>query len=553
MLLINPANSEYGGTLSRFTPLSLPMSIGCLAAALEQAGHAAQIWDEELGRIDSEAALRSLAGDENVFGITVLTAQVARAYDLCRKLKEWRPGCTVIMGGYHVTALPEEPFEHCPVDFVVRGEGERTLVELCEKLGAHETDFSSVLGLTYRAQVPKKQGSLLVQHDSGLRSTPERPLIKELSELPTFPYQMFVDMLDKGNENKARKHNYDWGFIVTSRGCPYRCNYCAQRMMTGNTYRWKPIDMVVHELDTLVNRFGAKSIFFLDDNFCFKRSHTIELCERIRDSGLGKKCEFSLQTRADNFYKELVPVMREAGFTSVGFGMETATDKLLDIIGKEETVEQHVQAIDLAKKNGMEAALFMIYGLPTESHEDRKRIYQTVKKMGLTHCKFNNLMPYPGTPMYNDLKKTGRFNQVGLYDNFVSALSEMGLSLTERKPLPYVPEESSEIELIRDVIRYNLLLSLRWSVIKGVLHRRKGPGWFVLQEGWWAKPGELWPVIRFAWLLLGNLLMSLTPLWILEPWMHWRKPTLQRRVPKEKVKAYVPSGWSKESYFKKMV
>ena len=306
------------------------------------------------------------------------------------------------------------------------------------------------------------------------------------------------------------------------------------------------------ELDILINQLGARSIFFLDDNFCFKRSRTIALCEKIRDSGLGNRCEFSLQTRADNFYKELVPIMRAAGFTSVGFGMETATEKLLDIIGKEETVEQHVQAVNLARQHGMEVAMFMIFGLPTESHADRKAVYRTVKKMGLTHCKFNNLMPYPGTPIYDDLRKTARFNKVGHYENFTSALGETGLPLARRKPLPYVPEESSEIELMRDIIRYNLLMILSPSLTRGVLLRRKVPGWFRLQENWWAKSGQWWYVTQLAWTLFKSLVMSFTPLVILEPIMHRKNPSLQRRVFKESVAEYKPSRWVPESYYKKM-
>lgn len=543
MLLINPANAEYGGSLSRWTPLSLPMSIGCLAAVLEQHGQKVEIWDEELLQLSEENLEEFVKNlpQPYVFGITVLTAQVARSYDLCRLLKRKYPDSCVIMGGFHVTALPEEPFEHCPVDFVVRGEGERTIVELYEAIRKGNRAFSGIQGITYR------------DHSGHLQKTNERPLIKELSELPEFPYDKFVAMLARINKSSPRKKNYDWGFIVTSRGCPFRCSYCAQRMMTGNTYRWRPIPVVMRELDTLVNRLGARQIFFLDDNFCFKRSHTIELCEAIRDSGLGKKCEFSLQTRADNFYKELVPVMAAAGFTSVGFGMETATDRLLDIINKEETVGQHVEAIARAHANGMEVAMFMIFGLPTESHADRKTIYKIVRKMNLTHCKFNNLMPYPGTPMYNDLVKSTRFNKQGHYENFVSALSEMGLPMTKRKPLPYVPEESSEIELMRDVIRYNLLLSLRGSIISGVLRRRKGPGWFQLQENWWSNPGEWLHVIRFAWMLLKNLVFSMTPLFILEPIAHWKNPALQRRVPKNQILEYQPSRWTEESWRKEMI
>jgi len=519
------------------------MSIGCLAAFVEKHNHKVEIWDEELIQID-EHNIDELVADlpkPYVFGITILTAQVARAFALAELLKRKYPDSTVIVGGFHPTALPDECFtETDAIDFVVRGEGERTLVELYEAIRGNQ-DFKAVDGLTFRDK-----------HTGELVTTGERALIKDLGVLPQFPYERFVAMLDRCRTKSGRVHQYDWGFIVTSRGCPYRCTYCAQRMMTGNTYRWRPIDVVIAELDILINQLGAKSIFFLDDNFCFKRSHTIELCEKIRDAGLGEKCEFSLQTRADNFYKELVPVMRQAGFTSVGFGMETATEKLLDVICKEETVEQHVKAIALARENDMEVAMFMIFGLPTESHADRKAVYKTVRKMGLTHCKFNNLMPYPGTPMYCDLKKTSRFNNVGKYENFTSALSEMGLPFSKRKPLPYVPEESSEIELMRDVIRYNLLMALTPSMIKGVLLRRKGPGWFQLQENWWAKPKEWWHITKFAWMLFKNLVVSFTPLCILEPVMHYRNPRLQRRVPKADIPVYVPSRWAPESYLKKL-
>src|SRR5438128_1233786 len=132
MLLINPANAEYGGTLARFTPLSLPMSTGCLAAFMEKHGHKTEIWDEELIQLD-EQNVEDLVKDlprPYVFGITVLTAQVARSFQLAEMLKRKYPDCTVIAGGFHPTALPVEFFvETTAVDFVVRGEGERTLVE----------------------------------------------------------------------------------------------------------------------------------------------------------------------------------------------------------------------------------------------------------------------------------------------------------------------------------------------------------------------------------------------------------------------------------------
>lgn len=548
MLLINPANSEYGGTLAEFTPLPLPMSIGCLAAVMHQSNYPAAIWDEELRMLDDETAeeilLPLLKGmpEPYIFGISVLTAQANEAYRLCHWLKRRFPTCMVIMGGFHVTALPTEPFDSCPVDFVVRGEGERTIIELYEFLTQGKGKLAEIKGISY-----KIEGKLV--------QTPERPLIKDLATLPIFPYDLFIEMLDKVNSSSLRKMNYDWGFIVTSRGCPFKCSYCAQRMMTGNTYRWRPIEVIIEELDILINRFGAEAIFFMDDNFCFKRSHTIELCERIRDSKLGEKCHFSLQTRADNFYEDLVPIMRAAGFTSVGFGMEVGTDALMEQIKKGETIQQHIDAVAMAKRHGMDVAMFMIFGIPTETHADRKAAYKLCRSMGLTQLKFNNLMPYPGTPMYQDLryKYAGRLKKIGHWENFGSALTEMGSPLTQRKPLPYVPETSSEIELTRDVIRYNLMAILfSWSTIKGILMRNHGPGWFKLRAGWYLKPTEIKKMTKLALLLLGNLVFSFCPLFILEPVMHYLNPNLQRRLPKEKWPEHKPTGWATESWKKNM-
>ncbi len=538
MLLINPANAEYGGTLSRFTPLSLPMSIGCLAAALQERGHAVRIIDEEVGKLtwgNLDEATEGLAKPYH-FGITVLTAQVKRSFELAELLKAKYPDSTVMMGGYHTTAAPEEALTECPaVDFVVRGEGERTLVALVEGLRRGQTDFSNLEGISFR-------------RDGQIVHTCEAPLIKDLDTLPPFPYDMFVDMLKKTNARSS----YDWGFIMTSRGCPYKCSYCSQRMMTGSTYRYKSPQKIVEELDILVNRFQAKSLFFMDDNFCFKKARVKEVCEALVASGLGKKCRFSLQTRADNFYPDVVPMLKEAGFTSVGFGMETGVARLAAQIHKGETLQQHIDAVRLAQRHGMDVALFMIFGFPTETHADRAETVRLANSLKPTFIKYNNLMPYPGTPVYEDVKDSPRLHKVGHWENFCSALSEMGLPLTNRKPLPYVPETSSEWELTRDVIRYNLLSTLRPQVIWGVIARKHGPGWFKLRAQWYLRPSEWLHIVRLASVLLGNLIVSFLPLFPFDWIINRMNPKLQRRIPPEKRAVYVPSAWSLASQKKAM-
>ncbi|MBI3318502.1 MAG: radical SAM protein, partial [Candidatus Omnitrophica bacterium] len=332
----------------------------------------------------------------------------------------------------------------------------------------------------------------------------------------------------------------------------YKCAYCSQRIMTGSTYRYKSPQGIVRELDVLVNRFKAKSVFFLDDNFCFKKSRVKEVCDALIASGLGKKCSFSLQTRADNFYPDVVPMLKEAGFTSVGFGMETGVERLVKQIQKGETLQCHIDAVKLAQKNKMDVALFMIFGFPTETHRDRVETVRLANSLKPTFIKYNNLMPYPGTPIYEDVKNSPRMNKVGHWENFTSALSEMGLPLTNRKPLPYVPEVSSEWELTRDVIRYNLISTLRPQVLWGVATRKHGPGWFKLRSQWYLRPSEWLHIARLASILMGNLVISFLPLFFFEWVINRMNPKLQKRVPKQRQSLYVASSWSLASQKKAM-
>jgi len=537
MLIVNPCNAGYGGSISRFAPLSLPMSIGCLAAQLKAHGHAVRILDEEVVKLTWQNLDDALEGlpKPYVFGITVLTAQAARTFELAALLKAKYPDSTVIVGGFHATALPEEMLSFLAIDFVVRGEGERSLLRLYDAIREGVTDFSGIRGLSFR-------------HEDKIVHTPDEPLVKDLDTLPPFPYDMFVNMLEKAKHRTT----YDWGFIVTSRGCPYKCSYCSQRMMTGSTYRYKSIQTIMGELDTLINHFGVKSLFFLDDNLCFKKSRVKELCEALNASGLKQKCSFSLQTRADNFYPEMVPLLKEAGFDSVGFGVETGVERLANIVHKGETLQQHREAVALARKHGMDVAIFMIFGFPTETHADRVETVRFANSLSPTFIKYNNLIPYPGTPFYRDVQGSQRMCKQGHWENFTSSLSEMALPLSRRRPLPYIPETTSEWELTRDVIRYNLLSNFRPRVLWGVITRKHGPGWFKLRSRWYLFPSEWLHLFRLSFALASNLIISFLPLFPLEWIVNRLNPHLQRRVPVKQRSIYIPSGWSLASQKKVM-
>ncbi len=507
MLLINPATHPFGGFLSRYVPVGIPVAIGMIAAYLERHGIRCIVHDEELERVTPEL-LKEKSKDLDhplIFGISCLTAHVARGYDIARMIRQHFPHSIIIFGGLHPTTLPEEALKIGCVDYVVRGEGEEIMLQLYRALRGEGT-AEDLLGVSF-----VREGEII--------HNPEAPLIPDLNDIPPFPYHLF-------NHPK-----YDMGFLATSRGCPYRCSYCSQRLLTGTTYRYLSADRVVDDLETVLS-FGQNAIVFYDDNFCLKRRRIEKMCDLIVERGLHNKVKLSVQTRADNVVnqggEDLVRQMAESGFTHMGFGLETGSQRLANLVKKDETVEIHLEAAELCRKHGIDVSFFMIFGLPTETDEDRRQSFDVVRGAGLQATKFNNLIPYPGTPLWTELKDSGRVVQTKDWGNFDSVLA-MTTSIFDKTPLPYVPETCSEWQLKRDIIRYNLKSYVNRKSIAAILGHTKGIGWFVLPEKWYSKPRELFEMSKIGIHLVTNIVMTSLPLWLSEFIMQTLNPRLRER------------------------
>lgn len=527
MLLINPATEKFGGFLSRYVPVGIPVSIGCIAAYLGKHDIRCNVIDEEIFDITPSLLREAVEGLEKpyIFGLTCMTAHIGRAAEIARMIKAEFPDSTVVAGGLHPTILPEEVLKTEEIDYVVRGEGEAVMLRLYQTIRASD-NAEKILGLSFI-------------RDGAVFSTPQAPLIPDINEIPTFPYHLF--------ENPK----YDMGFLSTSRGCPYRCSYCSIRKMTGFTYRFKSAENIIKDLDVLVNKYKQNAVVFYDDNFCLNARRLHDVCDMIIEKGFHEKVDFSVQTRADNVLKhggdDLVRHMAEAGFTHMGFGMETGVQRLADLIRKDETIECHMEAVALCRKYGMDVSLFMIFGLPTETAEDRKTSYDLVKSTNVVATKYNNLIPYPGTPLFNELKDGGRIVIDENWKNFNSVLS-MTTSIFDKTPLPYVPETTSEWELKRDIIRYNLKSYVSWKSIGSILGHTKGIGWFMLPKKWYLKPRELFEMSKIAAYLIINIVITFAPLRLSEPIMTALNPRMKNR-PKIKdydPESYVICDWDKE-------
>lgn len=490
MILINPVSPNRMGMISRYSLTSLPIGVGTLAGYMVSQGRQVKILDELLSSgqrfiEDIEEKLKGL-DKPYIFGISCLTINIGRVYKMAKMLKEKYPDSKVILGGIHPTAVPEEALSKEGVDIVVRGEGEVTLLALFDAIKGGK-DYRRVEGISFK--------------DSGqISHNPSRPLSPNLDFLPTFPYGMF----------DAKRYNLD--FIMTSRGCPHNCIFCSQQLISGRRYRFRSLERVAEDLDILINKYKQPSFAFLDDDLLVDKKRAQALCEMIVKKEFHLKANFGCQTRADNVKEEILPYLKAAGFSFIGLGMETGSEKVMKIIQKGETVEANIRAVMMLKKNGFSVNGFFVFGLPQETAQDRLKGYLLAKSLSLDYAKFNNAVPYPGTKLFEIAQKEGTLNIAPDWENFNSVGSVVD-GIFSKSKLPYVPANTTELALRRDMVRANLYFYL--SKLAAIFAPQKGhPGWFLLPERWYLSPKEYYYLIKLSFRVLINAFIVFDLKWI---------------------------------------
>jgi len=449
MIFINPsANNRKNGLvlMEAFSRPVVPIGIGYLMAVCEREGIKFEFIDVRVennvpGLIEEYI---SEMKPPYIFGFSVLTPTFRSAIDISRQLKKHYPDSIICFGGIHPTAVPEEVLSYECVDIVVRGESEDVVPELYRHLKAG-SDFTHLEKLSYR------RNGRIVHNQMG-------PTINDLDSLPPFPYHLF--------DSKR----YDLNFVVSSRGCPYKCIFCSNRVSTGLAYRMRSAEPIVEELNMLNNKYGQNDIHFLDDNFLVNKKKIYVLLGEIRKRGLDKKMTFNFQARGDSVDYQVLKDMYDTGFKSVYFGLETASERIMKIINKGETVEQCARAVHMAKSIGFSVIATYIYAFPTETHEDRMKCVRMSKELGIDLVKFNNATPYPGTSLYNTAKRENRLNIQGLYENFytISAFAENPL---KKIPFSYVPKGSTEEEIRNDILFSHFAFYFTFHKIKTIFRQ----------------------------------------------------------------------------------
>jgi radical SAM superfamily enzyme YgiQ (UPF0313 family) len=322
----------------------------------------------------------------DVVGITVTTGKFTSALNVAKICKKISTKIKVVVGGPGPSCSPEEIIKEKEIDFVVRGEGEYTFLELVKILQAKDMKkLNKCLGLTF-----KNNGKII--------NTPARPLIENLDELP-FPVREFYI-----NEKEIRKPTVE-GIMFATRGCPFQCIFCASHVMWTRRVRHRSVENIIAEMKELKNNYGLKYIRFNDDSFTVNKDFILKFCRELTERKID--VEWYCSTRIDLMKEDVLSEMKRAGCTKINIGVESGSDDTLKKIKKGVTKQQMIEGFRAAREAGMFAGAFIMVGFPWETEED---MYETVRfaiSLRPSVIIFSITTPYPSTELFDMCKDMG--------------------------------------------------------------------------------------------------------------------------------------------------
>jgi anaerobic magnesium-protoporphyrin IX monomethyl ester cyclase len=384
VLLVNP--------ITRNTSLSSPdLGLGYLATALKRENHQVEILDCVNLRLTFKKFEDYIAGhDFDVIGFRVFSTDLLSVKKSLLIVRNKRPDVKIILGGAHPSYFPEQTLQYFEeADFAIRGEAETGLADLTRYLSDQDIiQRENIPGLIWRDNGEIKCNAPVFPEDLDSLGSPEWNLINPCN----YPFQT----------SYLTKSKIVAPFIMT-RGCPYRCTFCAVRSITGNKIRSHSVSYIIEEIKFLKSNFGIKEVCFIDDNFLIFKHQVIDLCEQIIKQKLDIKWS-CFGIRLDMVDKEILSLMEKSGCYLLTVGIESGSQRILDHMKKNLTldlIEEKIKFINTESK--IKVIGNFILGYPLEKEED---IYKTIKlarKLPLYGANFFPFHPMPGTAIFDEL------------------------------------------------------------------------------------------------------------------------------------------------------
>jgi radical SAM superfamily enzyme YgiQ (UPF0313 family) len=471
--------------------LGPPLSLLSLAGSLREAGYDPCLIDGALDQNFPETVAREIEG-ALCFGVSLLTGPMIRdAMEMSQLVRSVRPELPIIFGGWHPSLVSGQTLSEDFVDVVVRHQGEKTLVEILQRLESGNT-LDLVQGCWF-----KRDGRII--------QNPDRPAAP-LSSLPAPAYDL-IDFDAYERVSGERKLPY-----ATSTGCPYACNYCTDMVFYNRRFNPYDTGQVVEELATLVREHRLTEVALLDSNFLVDVRRALAIAQGILNSGV--RFHWSFQASTDLLCRmadEDVQTLATSGVNHIGFGTESASPEVLRHMNK---AHQHIpdmfEAARKCKRAGIRVTYNLIFGYPGE--EDRHR-RETLKVMGEIAERFDNVSfspnvftPYPGVPIWPQLRAMGLAEPQSL-------LEWADIDLGTNK-LPWLQDKS--FARLQRGISYFLLDNQinktrrrsRSGAVQSILQASRKPLHWRIRNYSFAWPLELWLAMANRWLVVRRSLLT---------------------------------------------
>ena len=455
-------------------PLSAPLCLLSLASPLIHAGFEVVVIDAAIDTKAEERVLRE-SSDALCLGISVLTGpMIIGAIRVAQAMKQQHASVPVIFGGWHPSLLPAQTLQENYVDYVIRGQGELTLLEVAERFSRGESidDVASV----------STKASGLVRHN------PERHLTW-LDDLPIPAFEL-IDHDAYERKCGVRKLAY-----ATSVGCPYACNYCTDMVFYKRRFNALSADRVVREVTDLVVRYNIEEVALLDSNFPVDIHRALDIARGFVDTQVPFRWTFQASTDfLCRMSEDDVRLLGESGVTHMGFGTESTSKAVLKLMNKRhQRVDEMYETARKAELGGIHVTFNLIFGYPGETEADRNETLRTMGDIARTFWNVsfspNIFTPYPGIPIWPQLRELGIREPQSLRE-WVDL--PLGKSI-----LPWLQGE--ELGRLRRALEFFLLnnqlrrATRRHSLLRGGLRKVLGaPLRWRIRSNRYSFPWELW-------------------------------------------------------------
>lgn len=391
-----------------------PLGILAIGSFLQKHGFTVQLIDEDIFLTNFSSTVCAFKPD--IIGISFLTPAYTRAKKIVSTLKPLCPDALFCAGGFHASILPEQVMAAFSLDFCVIGEGELTMLEICQHI-TQNLPLSMVPGICYATP------------DGRTELSPPRQLLDNLDVLPVpathlLSYERYL--LPPGLFRGVAMDRVTT--ISTSRGCPFHCSYCGGRKLFNGRVRLRSTVSIRAELEYLIATHHIRGLWIIDECFTIDRERAWQIADIIAEYGLA----WGVQTRVDLVDQDIIRHFKQCGCIEINFGVESGVSRILGMLKKGATTDAALQAFAWCRNYGMRTTANFMIGSPTETEAEMLETFNFAKRLRASYTIFHITTPLPGTELYEQALASGRLTQPEEFDeSWVHRSSKGPLMATE--------------------------------------------------------------------------------------------------------------------------